>query len=325
MKFLGIGLLVSFLLLPLGVLGQTTWPAPQNVTGSTNVHDPSICKDNRGKYWLFTTSVGLEIRTSEDRRNWTLIGTVWAPGQDVWTDNFTLTTDANIWAPDCHYVDGEFWLYYAASSFGSQNSGIFLAKSKTGFPGTWVNEGLVTSTSSANDYNAIDPNLFIDDRGKWHLTLGSFWTGIKQFSLSPRTGKLASPVITALAERFVNSQSIEAGYIFQVGPFYYLFTSWDFCCQGINSTYNIHVVRSRDVTGPFVDKDGVDALDGGGTLVLATHDNIVGPGGQSIFLDKDGPILVYHYYTPTVSFLGLNRLDFSSGWPVVVETSAPKW
>ncbi|KAF8587037.1 glycoside hydrolase family 43 protein [Ramaria rubella] len=295
-------------------------PNPQNVTGSTNVHDPSLCKDDRGKYWLFSTAVGIEIRTSTDRVEWSLIGTVWAPDQDTWTNNFTLTANGNVWAPDCHYVNGEFILYYAASSLGSQDSAIFLAKSKTGLPGSWINEGLVTSTTSADDYNAIDPNLFIDFKDEWHLTLGSFWTDIKQMSLSASTGKLSSSKITSLAERTADNGAMEASYIFKNDEFYYLFTSWDLCCQGLSSTYNIRVVRSKSLSGPFVDQSGVDTLDGGGTLVLGTHGSIVGPGGQSLFRDDDGPILVYHYYTAIDSLLGINRLDFSSGWPVVLPT-----
>lgn len=48
-------------------------------------------------------------------------------------------------------------LYYSASSFGSQNSAIFYATSKTGAPGSFTNGGLVISTSSSSNYNAIDP------------------------------------------------------------------------------------------------------------------------------------------------------------------------
>lgn len=32
-------------------------------------------------------------------------------------------------------------------------SAIFFAKSTTGMPGSWTNEGLVTSTSTSNNYN----------------------------------------------------------------------------------------------------------------------------------------------------------------------------
>lgn len=45
---------------------------------------------------------------------------------------------------------------------------------------------------------------------------------------------------------------------------------------------------------------------------------IVGPGGQSLFTTGGVTYLVYHYYTSTGSNLGINKLDFSSGWPVAV-------
>ncbi|KDR82661.1 hypothetical protein GALMADRAFT_238117, partial [Galerina marginata CBS 339.88] len=289
---------------------------PGTVTGNTAVHDPTMCKDNSGTYFVFSTAIGIEIRTSKDRIAWTLMGKVW-PNGAPWTDQFTGTSNGNLWAPDCTYLDGEFILYYAASSFGSQNSAIFLAKSSTGQPGSFTNEGMVTSTSSANNYNAIDPNLIIDG-SKWLLSLGSFWTGIKEMSLSPSTGKLSSSTVTALAQRTANNGAIEASVVFKYGSYYYLFTSWDNCCQGVNSTYNIRVGRSSKATGGYVDKSGVALTSGGGTLVLGTHDSIVGPGGQDLLVDVDGPILVYHYYTPSGNFLGINRLDFSSGWPVVV-------
>ena len=96
--------------------------------------------------------------------------------------------------------------------------------------------------------------------------------------------------------------------------------------------------RASSAAGPYTDADGVALTSGGGTLVLETHDQIFGPGGQDVWEDDDGPILVYRechfatylsssrrahaclstdYYTNAGSFLGINRLDFSSGWPVV--------
>ncbi|THU79896.1 arabinanase [Dendrothele bispora CBS 962.96] len=291
-------------------------PGPGTVTGNTMVHDPTMCKDEAGTYYLFSTAPGIEIRTSTDRIAWTLQGVVWPDGAP-WTDQYTLTSNGNLWAPDCTILDGTFYLYYAASSFGSQNSAIFLAKSTTGAPGSFADEGLVTSTEDGDTYNAIDPNLIIDN-GNWWLSLGSFWTGIKIQSLDPSTGKPTSSAVTGLAERTANNGAIEASVIYKNGDFYYLFTSWDNCCQGTSSTYNIRVGRSTSVDGGYVDQDGVPLTEGGGTLVLGTHGDIVGPGGQDILDDVDGPNLVYHYYTSAGNFLGINLLDFSSGWPVVV-------
>ncbi|KAJ7164749.1 glycosyl hydrolase [Mycena crocata] len=213
-------------------------------------------------------------------------------------------------------IDGTFYLFYAASSFGSQNSAIFFAKSTTGLPGSWTNEDLVTSTATDSTYNAIDPNLFIDG-SDWYLSLGSFWSGIKlQTLLSSSTGKPSSSSVTSLATRTADNGAIEASVIYKFGSFYYLFTSWDICCAGTSSTYNIRVGRSTSVNGPYLDASGVSMLKGGGTLVLASHDNmIIGPGDQDIFTDVDGTVMVL---ISAGTFLGINLLDFSSGWPVVM-------
>ncbi|KAJ6512011.1 glycoside hydrolase family 43 protein [Mycena vitilis] len=290
---------------------------PGAVTGNVNVADPTMCKSSSGEYFIFSTAPGIEIRTSPDRTAWTLVGVVWPDGAATWTDEYTGTSNGNLWAPDCTVIDGTFYLYYAASSFGSQNSAIFFAKSTTGMPGSWANEGLVTSTATGATYNAIDPNLFIDGSA-WYLSLGSFWTGIKLETLSASSGKPSSSAVTSLATRTADSGAIEASVIYKSGSFYYLFSSWDICCDGTSSTYNIRVGRSSSVSGPYVDESGVDLLNGGGTLVLAAHDNIFGPGGQDLFTDTDGTVMVYHYYTSAGTFLGINLLDFSSGWPVVV-------
>ncbi|KAG8710184.1 hypothetical protein FRC09_000250 [Ceratobasidium sp. 395] len=313
MRF-GLSAAVSFVSLLGGIV--SAYPNPGTLKGNIDVHDPSMCRDSSGKYFLFSTGVGLPIRTSTDRITWTLVGNVWANNQATWTDTYTGTSNGNLWAPDCTYKSGTFYLYYAASSFGSQKSAIFFAKSTTGLPGSWSNQGLVTSTSSSNDYNAIDPNLIIDG-SNWWLSLGSFWTGIKLIPLSSSTGKPSGSTVYSIAKRTSGGGAVEAPIIVKNGSYYYLFTSWDKCCSGTSSTYNIRVGRSSSITGPYVDQAGVSLSSGGGTLILGSHDAIIGPGGQSIFKDTDAWVIDYHYYTSTTSKLGVNLLDFSSGWPVV--------
>jgi len=289
------------------------YPNPGKVTGAySGVHDPSkLCKDNSGKYWLFSTGPGLPIRTSTDRTAWVDAGLVWPNGAS-WTDPYTGTSNGALWAPDCTYINGQFYLYYSASSFGSQKSAIFFAKSSTGASGSWSNQGLVTSTAAGATYNAIDPNLVIDG-SNWWLVFGSFWTGIKLIPLGSSTGKPSGSSIYSLASY---SNGIEAPGIFKNGNYYYLFVSRDKCCAGTSSTYNIRVGRSTSITGPYVDASGVAMTNGGGTLVLETHGSIIGPGGQSVYQDSDAAVLVYHWYTASTSNLGINLLNFTSGWPV---------
>ena len=59
-------------------------------------------------------------------------------------------------------------------------------------------------------------------------------------------------------------------------------TSWDLCCLGGASTYNIRGGRSTSMTGGFVDKSGVPLTQGGGTLLVGAGNGWVGPGGESV-------------------------------------------
>ncbi|TRM61177.1 secreted arabinase [Schizophyllum amplum] len=303
--------LLSLLPLAVSVLAQV---GPGTVTGDTGVHDPTMCRDSSGTYYIFATAPGISIITSTDRTAWTSQGLVFPDGAS-WTDEYTGESNGNLWAPECYYDGSQFFLYYAASSFGSQNSAIFLATSSTGRPGDWVDQGEVFSSVTGDPYNAIDPNLYIDG-STWYFTFGSFSNGIYGMTVHSSSGLADGSSPVNVASRG-SGGAVEASSVFKYGNYYYLFTSWDKCCSGTSSTYNIRVGRSSSVSGPYEDADGVALTAGGGTLVLGTHDSIVGPGGQDVFEDEDGPILVYHYYTSAGSFLGINLLDFSSGWPVV--------
>ncbi len=160
----------------------------------------------------------------------------------------------------------------------------------------------------------------MDRSGRWWLSFGSFWGGIQTIEIDPATGKrlLKNNTRYSLARRTA-SPAIEAAYIYLHGEYYYLFVSFDQCCQGLRSTYHIAVGRSSSVTGPYYDRAGVAMSEGGGTIVLSTHGNVIGPGGQTVMHDTDGDFLVYHYYDGNNSGrprLGMNRIIWDSGgWP----------
>ncbi|MGI5149439.1 family 43 glycosylhydrolase [Plantactinospora sp. CA-294935] len=157
----------------------------------------------------------------------------------------------------------------------------------------------------------------VDDSGRWWLSFGSFWSGIKLIALNPSTGKRPDTTIRSIAGR--NGGAIEAPYMFKHGSYYYLWVSFDRCCQGASSTYRIMVGRSTSPTGPFVDRNGTAMTAGGGTQILAGHGSIHGPGHQAVFADTDSEVLVYHYYANNgASFLGINLIGYdSAGWPFV--------
>ncbi|WP_336205253.1 arabinan endo-1,5-alpha-L-arabinosidase [Nonomuraea sp. LPB2021202275-12-8] len=295
------------------------YPPPDQVSGDTVVHDPTMIRTPAG-YVLYSTHGLLEARTSTDRTTFTRAGSAFRT-PPAWWSGYSPENDP--WAPDISRERGQYLMYYAVSSFGSNNSAIGLATSRTGRPHSWTDRGIVYASAIGFDHNAIDPNLLVDHRGRWWLSFGSYWTGIRMIRLDPATGKRhpSDRTLYHLATRPDEPYAVEAPDIVRHGRHYYLFASYDRCCAGLDSTYKIKVGRSSDPAGPYVDRAGQPMLTGGGTLLLETHGRVVGPGGQSVTRDAGEDVLVYHYYDGTdngTPKLGLNVLGWDSeGWPYV--------
>ena len=117
------------------------------------------------------------------------------------------------------------------------------------------------------------------------------------------------------------SGSIEAPFLFRKDGHYYLFISWDRCCQGANSSYKILVGRSKDIRGPYIDKEGKRLSRGGGTL-LAKGDGIdwaaLGHCAAYTFDGKD--YLAFHAYDlkdQGKSKLRIQEMVWEDGWPAL--------
>ena len=109
---------------------------------------------------------------------------------------------------------------------------------------------------------------------------------------------------------------IEAPSIVLRNGYYYLFVSTGTCCQGVNSTYQIRYGRSTSITGPYVDKSGVNMMNGGGTLLDGGNDRWRGPGGQDI---AGTSVIVRHAYDAQDNGnakLLISNLNWDAdGWP----------
>jgi len=295
-----------------------------------------MAKDD-GTYYLFSTGdpagvIGtgnIQIRTSHNLRDWTYAGTVFAT-KPTWITS-ALGNIPNLWAPDISYFGGLWHLYYAGSSFGSNNSVIGLATTPTLDPRSpryhWTDDGQVFRTTSADNFNAIDPSLVTDaSGGKW-LVLGSFWSGIKLIGLDPASGKPAtsSPTVYSIASKPFPDPEEGAGITYHDG-YYYLFVSVDFCCRGISSTYHIQVGRSTSITGAYTDAAGTDMANGGGTEVQGTDAGMIGPGSAFVYQAGGRDDLVYHYYdafSNGAAWVQIRPLIWVNGWPVTGEPMVP--
>lgn len=335
--FGGIALLLSALLLIVRARPAISFcspPAGPRLEGSVEgVHDPSIAKQG-ATYYLFSTDLRnpghLPIRCSNDLETWTLCGRVF-DSIPAWIGQ-AIPGIKGLWAPDISYFAGKYHLYYAASSFGKNRSIIALATNQTLDPSSsqyrWVDEGPVIESHPEDIWNAIDPNLVLDNKGQAWLAFGSFWSGIKMRRIDPATGKAsaADPTLYSLASRSNQPPgAIEAPFVFRHAGFYYLFVSFDFCCRGARSTYNIRAGRATEPTGPYVDKAGLPMMSGGGTLLLEGNSDWRGPGGQSLLHDPSADIIVFHAYSAASGhpFLQIGRLAWSDDWPQIASWQQP--
>jgi GH43 family beta-xylosidase len=277
-----------------GELYDVTW----DLSGDLDAHDPVIIKQG-DSWYIFTTGVGIRIKRSENGTHWENVGKVFRSQPD-WHRQMIPRNDGNLWAPDIFYHQEKYYLYYSVSSFGSNTSVIGLATNATLDPQDpsyeWVDEGAVIESTRTDDYNAIDPNVIQDRDGNLWLSFGSFWSGIKLVSLDPETMKpAADPMLHPIASR-PSRTAIEAPFIIERSGYYYLFVSFDYCCRGVSSTYRIMVGRSQAITGPYLDKDGNDLMEGGGTLIDKGDDRWKGPGHNAVYQQGVSAILVNHAY-----------------------------
>ncbi|HEX5222050.1 MAG TPA: LamG-like jellyroll fold domain-containing protein [Verrucomicrobiae bacterium] len=281
-------------------------PAISGPRGSLGIHDPSTIIKHKGRYYMYGTGRGIISKYSDD-------GVLWKDGPPVfattpaWVTNAAPGFNGDFWAPDIAFINGKFCLYYSVSSWGSQQSGIGLVTNPTLDPSDpnylWTDQGIVIQSFIGSAYNTIDPCVTFDANGNPWLAYGSYWNGIYLTQLDPVTGKRISPgsTLTHLAY----NTSIEAACLYRRGGYYYLFVNWGSCCDGVNSTYNVRVGRSTSITGPYLDRNGVDMRTPGGTSFMEASGKYAGPGHIGILNENGQDWFSYHYY---------DAGDYSSGY-----------
>ncbi len=290
-----LGALLAWLLVCVQT-GSAGLQAPP-LRGSLSAHDPGTIIKCKDKYYIFYTGQNISWKSSTDKIFWTEGGHVFAHPPN-WTTNAVPGFTDTIWAPDVTYMNGRYRLYYAISTFGSQVSGIGLATNPTLDPTDptylWTDQGPVITSTNGSPYNTIDPNATFDANGNPWLCFGSYWNGIYVVQLDPLTGLRISA--NSPTTRLAYNVSIEASCIFRRGGYYYLMADWGSCCSGVNSTYNIRMGRSTSITGPYLDRNGVDMVANGGSIFLQGTGKFTGPGHFAILPEGGNQWFSYHYY-----------------------------
>jgi arabinan endo-1,5-alpha-L-arabinosidase len=295
--------------------------------GYLAAHDPSTITKCKDRFYLFYTGQGILSKSSADKVFWT-------PGPAVFSSPPAWTTAAVpgftglFWAPDVLFFNNLYHLYYAVSTFGSQVSGIGLVTNPTLDPTDpsyhWTDQGPVITSTNGSPYNTIDPSFTWDNSGNLWMAFGSYWTGIYLVQLDPTSGLRIAP--NSPTYQLAYNSSIEASYLWRRGGYYYLFLNWGSCCSGVNSTYNIRVGRSTSITGPYLDRNGINMVNNGGSLFLQGTGKFTGPGHMGIYSEAGSQWFSYHYYdanswAPQYNAYGPSDfafvpLSWADDWPV---------
>ena len=277
--------------------------------GKPFIHDPSTITECEGKYYTFGTGGGGLI--SED--GWTWNGGGVRPGGGA--------------APDVVKIGDRYLIAYGATGGGlggGHNGRILTMWNKTLDPKSpdfkYSEAEVVASSNGVEDNDAIDPGLLLDPSdGRLWLSYGTYFGFIRLVELDPKTGKHLEgnkPINIAI--------DCEATDLLYRDGWYYLLGTHGTCCDGANSTYNIVVGRSKNVTGPYLDNMGRDMLKGGGKMVLAASERLLGPGHFGRTVLEDGVEKMSCHYEADLdqsgrSVLGIRPLLWKNGWPVAGE------
>jgi arabinan endo-1,5-alpha-L-arabinosidase len=275
--------------------------------GQIGIHDPSTVVQCNGKYYTYGT--GGASLVSDD--GWT-----WRRGTNLPRRGL---------APDVIHLGDRYYAYVAANIGAQPKAAVNMIRSKTLDPDSpdykWEEGGVVASSDGIEESNAIDPGVFLDpnDHRLW-LVYGSYFGYIRLVELDPKTGKRLHP-----GDKPRNlAINCEASDMIYHDGWYYLLATHGSCCRGADSGYNIRMGRSRKVTGPFLDDEGIDMILGGGRKLIGSGGRVIGPGHFGL-LDLGQGVQKFSLHWEAdldrggASVLDIRSLLWKDGWPVAGE------
>ena len=270
-----------------GVKGEKATATYTNPVIDNNAPDPTVIRAKDGTFYAYSTMQrgNVPVYKSQDMVNWEFIGGAFRRGEVP-----KFVPKANIWAPDINLIEGKYVLYFSMSTWGGEwEAGIGRAVADSP-EGPFTDAKLLFNSKQIGVQNSIDPVVYQED-GRKYLIWGSF-RGIYLTELTDDGLEL----IDSKNLLKIAGTAYEGTYIIKRKGYYYLFASIGSCCNGVKSTYQTVVGRSKSLFGPYVDKQGRKMLDNHHEILLSGDDKVKGPGHDSqIIADDKGQDWIYYH------------------------------
>jgi GH43 family beta-xylosidase len=142
-------------------------------------------------YYYYMNSMGDRLELWRTK-NMALLGT--APHKTIWRPPATGPYSRDIWAPEIHFLNGKWYVYFAADDGDNQHHRMYALENGAANPmeGSWVFKGKV---ADVEDKWAIDGSVF-EHKGRLYM-IWSGWEGDKNGQQNIYIAMMKDPVTIA--------------------------------------------------------------------------------------------------------------------------------
>ncbi len=279
--------------------------------------DPSVILADDGYYYLYSTGHGYSIFRSKNLVDWDRVGSVF--NDETWPAAVRNNRKGDLWAPEIRRIAGKYVIFYTLW-FGDVKYSLIGYATADSPQGPFTDKGILIDSQEIGVEQSIDQFYFEDEGQPW-----IFWGSFRNL-YAMQLDVTDDAVITPKPEtkQLFAGTAFEGTTIHKHNGWYYFIASTGDFSGGTNSTYRTVMARSKNLLGPYLDKNGQNILDNGFSLLLDKSDNFSGPGHNSNLIeDAEGRTwMLYHAYDnsrPDAGRLGmLDEIIWDdNGWPLI--------
>lgn len=254
--------------------------------------DPWVIQRDGVYYYTSTSRDRIELRKTTDLRHLAQAAPV-----VVWRPPAQGADSASIWAPELHFIQGKWYLYFTAADARHNDDAhrhVFVLENASPDPtrGRWTERGMLKTR-----YTGIDGTVF-DHAGRWYFVYSAYVGDHSDLVIAPMTNPwtLDAPQVDIAAPTYAwemqgGRKILEAPEFLQ-GPDGKLFLSYSAsaCWSDDYALGLLHADRDADLLDPASWHKSPQPV-----FATATDQGIYAPGHNGFFKDPQGhDWIIYH-------------------------------